>query len=161
MKNTTVLKTTMLLVSLVFVVGVPASMAETVALKSIRHVIKQYEGFLNAGDTQSIMKLYAKSPIFMPQHSPAQASRIAVKKAYESVFATIDLNIKFTIYEVEIYGNTAWARTSSTGKTIILANGVKINEGNNELFIFRKERGAWKIHRYLFSTTTPRLNPKK
>ncbi len=28
----------------------------------------------------------------------------------------------------------------------------RIAEGNNELFVFRRENGAWKIHRYLFST---------
>lgn len=124
--------------------------------QSIERLINRYEVALNASDVGSIMKLYGKNPIFMPQHSAAQVGRTAVKKAYESVFTTIDLNIKFTIYEVEIYGNKAWARTSSAGKTIILANGVKINEGNNELFIFKKEQGEWKIHRYLFSTTTPR-----
>ncbi|VAX08639.1 hypothetical protein MNBD_GAMMA25-878 [hydrothermal vent metagenome] len=122
----------------------------------IKQVINRYEVALNASDTESVMKLYGEKPIFMPQHSAAQVGRTAVKKAYESVFTAIDLNIKFTIYEVEIHDNKAWARTSSAGKTIILANGVKINEGNNELFIFKKERGKWKIHRYLFSTTTPR-----
>jgi len=28
-------------------------------------------------------------------------------------------------------------------------------EANNELFIFRKEQGKWKIHRYLFATSNP------
>ncbi len=124
--------------------------------QSIERLINRYEVALNASDTQTIMKLYGKKPIFMPQHSAAQVGRTAVKMAYEMVFTTIDLNIKFTIYEIEVYGNKAWARTSSAGKTTILANGVKINEGNNELFIFKKESGEWKIHRYLFSTTTPR-----
>ncbi|MFK5913976.1 MAG: DUF4440 domain-containing protein [Woeseiaceae bacterium] len=122
----------------------------------ITQVINRYEVALNASDTESVMKLYGEKPIFMPQHAGAQVGRTAVKKAYESVFTTIDLNIKFTIYEVEIHGNKAWARTSSAGKTIILADNVKINEGNNELFIFKKENDKWKIHRYLFSTTTPR-----
>ncbi|VAW61327.1 Ketosteroid isomerase homolog [hydrothermal vent metagenome] len=123
---------------------------------SPEQVIKRYEVALNASDTTSIMKLYGEHPVFMPQHSPAQSGRSAVKKAYDSVFKTIDLNITFTVYEVEVHGKTAWARTSSAGKTILLANGKKIDEGNNELFIFKKEKGEWKIHRYLFSTTTPR-----
>ena len=124
-------------------------------LQSIEQVINRYEAALNASDTQSVVELYGKKPVFMPQHSVAQVGRTAVKNAYESVFTTIDLSIKFTIYEIEIQGNKAWARTSSVGKTIILAEGVKINEGNNELFIFKKENSQWKIHRYLFSTTTP------
>jgi hypothetical protein len=27
--------------------------------------------------------------------------------------------------------------------------------GNHELFVFRRETGTWKIHRYLFSTNQP------
>ncbi len=127
--------------------------------QAIEQLINRYEVSLNASDTHSIMALYAKEPIFMPQHSTAQVGRSAVEKAYKSVFTTIDLNIKFTIYEIEVQGDMAWARTSSTGKTILLANGLKINEGNNELFVFKKENNEWKIYRYLFSTTTPRQNP--
>lgn len=131
-------------------------MAKSTSAQAIEQVIRQYEHALNTSDAQAIIKLYGKEPIFMPQHSTAQNGRAAVKKAYESVFNTIDLNITFTIYEIEVFGNTAWVRTSSAGKTIILANKMKINEGNNELFIFKKENNNWKIHRYLFSTTTPR-----
>lgn len=151
---------------LIFLVAITALVGTSLAIaksqdksQPIEQLINRYEVSLNASDTPSIMKLYGKKPVFMPQHSAAQVGRNAVQKAYEAVFNTIDLNIKFTIYEIEVHGNKAWARTSSAGKTIILANGAKINEGNNELFIFKKENNEWKIHRYLFSTTTPRQNP--
>jgi len=50
----------------------------------------------------------------------------------------------------------AYVRTSSVGKTTIRANNAIVNESNNELFVFRKEDGDWKIHRYIFSTSNPR-----
>lgn len=156
MRKRPVPKVITFLVSLVFIFCSPISMANTSSTESIRQVINQYEGYLNAGDTHSIMKLYGKNPIFMPQHSPAQVGYSAVKKTYDAVFTMIDLDIKFTIYEIEINKNTAWARTSSAGSTRILATGEKVNEGNNELFVFNKENGEWKIHRYLFSASTPR-----
>jgi hypothetical protein len=40
-------------------------------------------------------------------------------------------------------------------RTEILANKTTVKEGNNELFIFRKKHGNWKIHRYLFASTNP------
>ena len=40
--------------------------------------------------------------------------------------------------------------------TLILGAGIEVAEGNNELFIFKRENGDWKIHRYLFSTSRPR-----
>jgi len=122
----------------------------------IQGVIAKYESALNASKADDVLKLYGKNPTFMPQHAPAQVGRAAVKQAYDNVFNTIKLDIKFSIHEVEVLGDTAWARTSSAGKTKILANNVVVNEGNNELFIFKKENGDWKIYQYLFATNQPR-----
>ena len=52
-------------------------------------------------------------------------------------------------------GDLAYVRTTSAGKTEILANKATGQEANNELFIFRKEKGKWKIHRYLFASSNP------
>ncbi len=151
MKKTTIY----LMLCSILLVSTPLMAKTSVESKSIERLINTYGVHLNASDSQSILALYGKNPVFMPQHSVAQVGRDAVQRAYEYVFNNIDLNIKFTIYEINVIGITAWARTSSIGKTKILANGKIIDEGNNELFIFKKENGQWKIHRYLFSTTTP------
>ena len=122
----------------------------------IRSLIKSYEEALNRNDVLTIVGLYSKRPVFMPQHALAQVGKKAILAAYEGVFKSIDLDIKFTIYEVEVLGDTAWARTSTTGKTKIRGNGKIVNEGNNELFILKKQIGKWKIHQYLFSTNRPK-----
>lgn len=123
---------------------------------SIRSVINTYEKALNANDIETILDLYGSDPVFMPQHAPALVGRDAVRAGYEQVFATIRLSVAFTLHEVEEAGDWAWVRTSSAGRTRILAAGVEVAEGNNELFVFRRERGAWKIHRYLFATNQAR-----
>ena len=142
----------------IFTLGVLASTTAQADTNNgqIQRVISKYESVLNASNTDGVLKLYSKNPIFMPQHAPAQVGRAAVKQAYDNVFNTIKLDVKFTTHEVEVLGDTAWARTSSAGKTKILANNVVVNEGNNELFIFKKENDGWKIHQYLFSTNQPR-----
>ena len=122
----------------------------------IQKVIKNYEKALNGNDTSTIIKLYSKKSVFMPQHAPAQVGIESIENAYKGVFKSIDLNVKFTIHDIEVFGNLAWVRTSSLGKTKILANGAIVKEGNNELFIFKKEKGNWKIYQYLFSTNQPR-----
>ena len=124
--------------------------------ENVIKVIKVYEKALNGGDVKTIMSLYGASPVFMPQHAPAQVGKKAVEVAYENVFKAINLNVVFDIHDVEVHGDTAWARTSTDGKTKILENDAVISEGNNELFIFKNEGGAWKIHQYLFSTNLPR-----
>lgn len=123
---------------------------------SIQSVLRSYETALNANDVDTILGLYGSEPVFMPQHAPALVGRDAVRAGYEQVFVTIKLDVRFDIHEIEEAGEWAWARTSSSGRTKILAAGVEVTEGNNELFTFRRENGAWKIHRYLFSTNQPR-----
>ncbi len=124
--------------------------------QQIENLILRYEIALNSNDINGVLDVYGKKPVFMPQHALAQVGRDAVKQAYANVFNTIKLDIKFTTHKIEVLGNTAWARTSSAGKTKILATDAVINEGNNELFIFKNEDNNWKIHQYLFSTNQPR-----
>lgn len=122
---------------------------------TIKELIKSYEVALNANDLERILALYGSEPVFMPQHAPALVGRDAVRAGYRQVFDTLKLSIAFEVHEIEELGDRAWARTSSAGRTRILAAGVEVTEGNNELFIFRREGGEWRIHRYLFSTNQP------
>ena len=123
---------------------------------TIQSILQSYETALNANDIDAILDLYGEAPVFMPQHAPALVGREAVRAGYQQVFASIKLQIRFDIHEVEVIGDWAWARTSSAGRTRLLAEDVEIAEGNNELFVLRREHGHWKIHRYLFATNQPR-----
>lgn len=122
---------------------------------NIETLLRTYGAALNGNDIDAILSLYGDTPVFMPQHAPALVGRDAVRAGYAHVFNTIKLDIRFDVHEVQEAGEWAWARTSSAGRTRILSNGAEIAEGNNELFVFRREQGAWKIHRYLFSTNQP------
>ena len=123
---------------------------------TIVELIKTYENALNTNDVQKILALYGSEPVFMPQHAPALVGRDAVRAGYEHVFATLKLDIRFEVHEIEETGDWAWARTSSAGRTRMLGPDIEVTEGNNELFVFRRESGEWRIHRYLFSTNQPR-----
>jgi uncharacterized protein (TIGR02246 family) len=123
--------------------------------QDIVNVIKAYEKSLNASDTATALELYGEDPIFMPEYSAALSGREAVRAGYDHVFETLKLNVIFTVHEVVEMGDLAYVRTTSAGETEILSKKRKVKEGNNELFIFRKELGKWKIHRYLFASTNP------
>jgi uncharacterized protein (TIGR02246 family) len=122
---------------------------------SVESLLKAYEAALNASDTEAVMPLYGANPIFMPQNAPAMVGRDAVRKAYDNVFSTIKLTVQFEIHEVEVLGDTAWGRTTSAGTTKILATGKVVSESNNELYVFKREDGSWKMHRYLFAEAIP------
>jgi ketosteroid isomerase-like protein len=122
--------------------------------QEITKQIEIYETCLNTSDTHLTMKLYGREPIFMAEFSQAFIGRDAVQRAYTQVFHMIKLSVKFTIHEiVNMGGDLAYVRTTSAGQQKMLATGKISPEANNELFVFRKEDGQWKIHRYLFASS--------
>ena len=123
---------------------------------AIAAVLARYQDALNASDTQAVMALYATDGVFMPQHSPSSIGTDAVRRAYNGVFEALTLKVAFEVAEVrQVSENWAFARTNSAGTTTIHSTGHTVAEANQELFVFEKVDGDWKIARYCFSTTNP------
>ena len=123
---------------------------------AVAEVLAKYENALNQSDADAVMKLYARDGVFMPQNSPSSVGAGEVRKAYEAVFKTIKLTVKFNVAEVvEMAPNWVFARTNSASTVKVFATGAGGPEANQELFLFQKIDGAWKIARYCFSTTNP------
>jgi ketosteroid isomerase-like protein len=108
---------------------------------SIETLLKSYETALNAVDTNAIMDLLGASPIFMIQNSQATAGRDAVRKQTDQTFKAIKFDVHFTLHEAEIQGDLAWARTS--------------HPKGNQLWIFQRENGKLKVHRYMAAANSP------
>jgi uncharacterized protein (TIGR02246 family) len=126
--------------------------------QAVAGVLKKYEDALNRSDTDAAVGFYASDGVFMPQHSPSSVGAAAIRKAYDAVFNTIALQVKFDIEEVkQLASDWAFARTNSAGKAKIRATGESGPEANQELFVFQKINGTWKIARYCFSTTNSPL----
>jgi uncharacterized protein (TIGR02246 family) len=125
--------------------------------EAVTALLAKYNEALNASSTEAVMPLYADDGVFMPPYSQSAIGSTALRRAYDAVFKTIMLNVKFTIAEiVELGPGWAFARTNSAGTTTDHATGRKSAEGNQELFILRQDDdGAWKIARYSFSSTNP------
>ena len=123
--------------------------------QAIEATLLQYEKTLKDSDVKGILELYAPDGVFMPSGAPSAIGTEKIKSAYEYVFATIKLDIKFTIDEIVQSGNYAFARTISRGQVTILAEGVTAPEENRELFVLQKRDGAWKIARYMFNKMSP------
>ena len=120
----------------------------------IAALLDRYETALNASDVDAVLELYAPDGVFMPSSAPTAEGADQVRASYEFVFSTIQLAIGFSIDEIEVHGDLAFARTGSTGTVRILADGTSAPEENRELFIFEKQRGEWKIARYMFNKTS-------
>jgi uncharacterized protein (TIGR02246 family) len=124
--------------------------------KAVAATLAKYQDALNRSDADAVMELYASDGVFMPQNSPSSIGVDAVRKAYDAVFQAIRLTVKFDIAEVvEMAPEWVFARTNSAGTVKVHATGAGGPEANQELFLFQKIDGAWRIARYCFSTTNP------
>ncbi len=117
----------------------------------VRALLATYETLLNAGDAGRIEQLYTEDGVFMPAGFPTASGRSAVRGAYEGVFSTIKIAIHFTVDELTVKGDFAYARTHSTGTSTVVATGASGPEKNRELFIFARGADGWKIARYMFN----------
>ncbi|VWB77986.1 ketosteroid isomerase [Burkholderia lata] len=126
-----------------------------VATEAIAGQLDRYEKALNSSNTDEVMKLYADDAVFMPQNFPTVIGKDNVRKAYETIFRTIKLNVTFKIDEIKPLSNDwAFARTRSSGTQTVLSNHRQSAEGNQEIFILHRAKdGAWQFARYIFSTT--------
>jgi len=122
--------------------------------KEIDKLLFTYRDALNASDVSKVLPLYTEDGIFMPSGAPTSIGTEQIKGAYEFVFSNIKLSIEFTIDEITIYGDYAFAITTSKGSTLIHSTGKTVPEENRELFVLQKENNEWKIARYMFNKTT-------
>jgi uncharacterized protein (TIGR02246 family) len=123
---------------------------------AIAAVLMEYNSALNASSVERCLALYADDGIFMPPYRQSAVGKAPVRGAYQKVFDTITLQVKFTVEEiVQMSPTWAFVRTNSAGTNKVNATGAMSAEGNQELFVFKKDDGVWKIARYSFSPTSP------
>ena len=92
--------------------------------------------------------------VLMAQESPTCIGAAAIRAAYDGMFGAIALAIKFEIAEIrQLAPDWVLLRSTSSGTITLKAAGQSVPEGNQELFLFQKLDGIWKIARYCFSTT--------
>ena len=142
-------------VFLAALVSLPAVAGDGATKAQFEELLGTYSKGLASKDVEGVLKLYSSDPVFMPEYAPPAVGREAVRKAYEWVFATLQLDGHFIVHEAEVVGDTAWVRTNSTGRFTVIATGAEADVANSEFFLLKRQDGAWKIHRYIFTSSTP------
>jgi uncharacterized protein (TIGR02246 family) len=125
--------------------------AQNTAEKQLHTLLAAYETSLNAGDAGRIEQLYTEDGVFMPGGFPTASGQSAVRGAYDAIFKNIRIAIHFTVDEMKVKGDFAYARTHSAGTSTVVATGASGPEKNRELFVFARGKNGWKIARYLFN----------
>ncbi len=132
-----------------------AGSAAADAVSDFQKIMDTYANALKAGDVETLVGLYTPSGVFMREEMKAVAGRDALRAAYKEIFATLKVDLQFTVREAEESGDMAWVRGISKGTVKILKTGVDEKQAYNQLVVFRKEGGAWKIRAYLYGSNRP------
>jgi uncharacterized protein (TIGR02246 family) len=145
-----------LLLPFAFLASIPLATAgaQNKDEKQIQALLATYETSLNASDAGRIEQLYTEDGVFMPAGFPTAPGRSAVRGAYDAVFKNIRIAIHFSVDELKVKGDFAYARTHSDGTSTVVATGTTGPETSRELFIFARTAGGWKIARYLFNKSS-------
>jgi len=120
----------------------------------LQKIMDGYATALNTGDVEKLVGLYSPKGVFMREEMKAVVGQDALRAAYREIFATLKVDLQFTIREAEEAADMAWLRSVSKGTVKVLKTGVETKQAYNQLVVFRKEGGAWKIRAYLYGATS-------
>lgn len=122
----------------------------------ITQLLHKYGAVLASRSIPDLLDIYTKDGVLMaPGYFPSVGEE-ALKASYQRIFATIKLEIEFTIDEILVMDDQwAFARTTAEGRKFWLQKGTDERHHNQEIFICQKVDGDWKIARYIFSSMKP------
>ena len=133
-------------------------MPTTNYLSVLNEVIRSFQDAFNATDLSRVVQAYAPDGVLLPNNGPAALGRPAIEALYQALFNTFAITITYTIEQHTVEGDLAVVRTSSQVLTRVRASGEVISLTNKDLFVLRRESGAWKIAQYTFNNTTKQPN---
>ena len=129
-----------------------AGAARAQAVPEFQKILETYSAALDANDVETLVELYSPNGVFMREGMKAAVGQDTLRTSYKAIFATLKVGLKFSVQEAEQSGDLGWARALSTGTVKVLATGAESRESFNQLVVFRREGGAWKIRSYLFAS---------
>ena len=142
------------LVSMALLATAPASAADELR-SAIEAANDKWEEGVSRGDAAGVAALYTATGQILPAHSGIVTGREAIAEFLQAAFDSGVKGATLSTLEVEGLGDTA----HEVGKFQFLdAEGSMLDHGKY-LVIWKKEDGAWKLHRDMFSTSVAAVEP--
>jgi ketosteroid isomerase-like protein len=117
---------------------------------AIRRVIEAYGDRLRAGDVAGIVSLYTHDATVMAPDLATASGTARISDVYTAALDACGMDYKFEFDAVHVSGDSAVARTRTTGATTVRASGAAVPGRNRELFVLRRAGEEWLISEYMF-----------
>lgn len=118
---------------------------------AVKTIITNYFKALNASDTNKVVSLFSSNGVLLANGAPTATGTDQLKGTFQYVFDNFSYSLEVTIGDVVIQGNYAIVSSTSKGSFIIKSNNQKVDDDFRETFILKKEKGIWKIVRYMYN----------
>ena len=119
--------------------------------EAIKNLLQTYQRALNEANVGLVRSVYAKDAIVIGQPFPTATGIEEIISLYTDFLSKLDFNVQFDLLELELSGDLGFIRTRSHGTIVPKGQKPAGSEGNREIFIVKKVRGAWKFYRYIFN----------
>jgi uncharacterized protein (TIGR02246 family) len=119
--------------------------------EAIKNLLQTYQRALNEANVGLVRSVYAKDAIVIGQPFPTATGIEEIVSLYTDFLSKLDFNVQFDLLELEVSGDLGFIRTRSHGTIVPKGQKPTGSEGNREIFIVKKIRGAWKFYRYIFN----------
>jgi uncharacterized protein (TIGR02246 family) len=117
---------------------------------AVRAVIQAYGDSLRLDDVDAVVDLFTTDAAVMADGFPAAVGRAQITDTYASALASVGMDYTYEFDQVETRGDTAVARTRSSGTTTVRASGQTSPGRYRELFVLRRGQAGWRISAYMF-----------
>jgi uncharacterized protein (TIGR02246 family) len=119
--------------------------------EEIKNLLQTYQRALNEANIDLVRSVYADDAIVIGQPFPTATGIEAIISLYTDFLSKLDFNVQFDLLELELSGDLGFVRTRSHGTIVPKGQKPTGSEGNREIFVLKKIRGAWKFYRYIFN----------
>jgi uncharacterized protein (TIGR02246 family) len=119
--------------------------------EEIKSLLQTYQRALNDANIDLVRSVYADDAIVIGQPFPTATGIEAIIALYTDFLSKLDFNVQFDLLELELSGDLGFIRTRSHGTIVPKGQKPTGSEGNREIFVVKKIRGAWKFYRYIFN----------
>ena len=119
--------------------------------EAIENLLQTYQRALNEANIDLVRSVYASDAIVIGQPFPTATGIEAIIALYTDFLSKLDFNVQFDLLELELSGDLGFIRTRSHGTIVPKGQKPMASEGNREIFVVKKIRGAWKFYRYIFN----------
>jgi len=125
------------------------------AASAIRSASEAWDRAHNAGDIDSLMRLYAESAVSMPFERPALECRTAIEADFRQLFRDADARHQTTIVSLEVSGEWAIERGRYEFSMVPRTGGESHRESGKHIVVRRRTDDGWKIQWEIWNTDAP------